>query len=149
MRSFGGGPEKKTGGVFGAKFQTPLVFVFLVSSLQSTGLKTSRLIFLTFVARSCLHERRESHHSGDTTTCKVTPVILHGVVSPDRSDFTQYRRAQACQNHLVDRGLFIAPRIWVFPLLLDCRLGSESAAHQDKRCEWSVSKQMWHIPQHK
>jgi len=29
------------------------------------------------------------HGSGDTTPCKVTPVILHGVVSPDRSDFTR------------------------------------------------------------
>ena len=27
--------------------------------------------------------------SGDTTPSKFTPVILHGGVSPDRSDFTQ------------------------------------------------------------
>ena len=32
---------------------------------------------------------REELASGDTAPCKVTPVILHGVVSPDRSDFTR------------------------------------------------------------
>jgi len=29
-------------------------------------------------------ERRGEGGSGDTTPCKVTPVILHGVASPDR-----------------------------------------------------------------
>ena len=33
--------------------------------------------------------RAKMHLSGDTTPCKVTLVILHEVISPDRSDFTR------------------------------------------------------------
>jgi hypothetical protein len=32
---------------------------------------------------TCTCTRTPHHLSGDTTPCKVTPVILHGVVSPD------------------------------------------------------------------
>jgi len=40
---------------------------------------------------TCLmqHAMVNHHLSRDATPCKVTPVILHGVVSPDRSDFTK------------------------------------------------------------
>ena len=34
-------------------------------------------------------ESGDWQESGDTTPCKATPVILHGVVSPDRSAFTR------------------------------------------------------------
>ena len=54
------------------------------------------------IAQPCTHdqaktfETRLDHKSGDTTPCKVTPVILHGVVSPLRSSYTGFYPQNKC-----------------------------------------------------
>ena len=52
----------------------------------------SRIYYLAPPARTPLRKagRPAPHPPGDTTPCQVTPVILHGVVSPDSTQYPDH-----------------------------------------------------------
>jgi len=78
-------------------------------TLPEAGLSIPRR---AYPSRGGPTKRLPSHGpSGDTTPCKVTPVILHGVVSPD---FTWgcIPRVPARRSHTVDYEGFAPPPIW-------------------------------------